>query len=233
MVKFYIKTGSSWEFLTEESPRNADRYVVPLPFPDPNLMFPNNKKHAIQRLMGLKRGFIKDNKFFQDYLSFMDNLLRSSCAKRSDASLAGKIWYIPHHGVYHPSKIRVVFDCNAEFQGTSINKELLSGPDLTNHIIGVLTRFRQEKIAFMADVMCAHVFGATSSASCSNYALRRTAVENEAVFGETAANAFHHNFYVDDLLKSMEDLDLAKKTYERCHQYVQVWWLPSYRIYLQ
>ena len=52
MVKFYIKTGSSWEFLTEESPRNADRYVVPLPFRDPNLMFPNNKKHAIQRLMG-------------------------------------------------------------------------------------------------------------------------------------------------------------------------------------
>ena len=51
---------------------------------------------------------------------------------------------------YHPSKpgkIRV-----AEFQGRSINKELLSGPDLTNQIIGVLTRFREEKLAFMADV---------------------------------------------------------------------------------
>ena len=59
--------------------------------------------------------------------------------------------------------------------------------------------------------MCAHVFGATSSASCSNYALRRTAVENEAVFGEAAANALHHNFYVDDLLKSIEDLDSAKQ----------------------
>ena len=60
-------------------------------------------------------------------------------------------------------------------------------------------------------VICAHVFGATSSVSCSNYVLRRTAVENEAVFGEAAANAFHHNFYVDDLLKSIEDLDLGKK----------------------
>ena len=54
-----------------------DHYVVPLPFCDPNLMLPNNKKHAIQRLMGLKRRFMKDNKFFQDYLSFMGNLLRS------------------------------------------------------------------------------------------------------------------------------------------------------------
>ena len=89
-----------------------DHYVVPLPFCDPNLMLPNNKKHAIQRLMGLKRRFMKDNKFFQDYVSFMDNLLRGGYAKRSDASPAGKTWYIPHHGVYHPSKpgkIRVVF----------------------------------------------------------------------------------------------------------------------------
>ena len=125
-----------------------DHYVVPLPFCDPNLMLPNNKKHAIQRLMGLKRRFMKDNKFFQDYVSFMDNLLRGGYAKRSDASPAGKTWYIPHHGVYYPSKPGKIclFDCSAEFQGRSINKELLSGPDLTNQIIGVLTRFREEKL---------------------------------------------------------------------------------------
>ena len=79
---------------------------------------------------------MNDNKFFQDYLSFMDNLLRSGYAKRSDASPAGKTWYIPHHS--KPGKI-LVFDCSVEFQGRSINKELLSGPDLTNQIIGVLT----------------------------------------------------------------------------------------------
>ena len=60
-------------------------------------------------------------------------------------------------------------------------------------------------------VMCAQVFGAISSVSCSNYALCRTAVENEAVFGEAAADALHHNFYVDHLLKSIEDLDSAKQ----------------------
>ena len=57
--------------------------------------------------------------------------------------------------MYHPSKpgkIRVVFDCSAEFQGRFINMELLSGSDLANQIIGVLTRFRVEKIAFLADV---------------------------------------------------------------------------------
>ena len=36
----------------------------------------------------------------------------------------------PHHGVYYPSKpgkIRVVFDCSAEFKETSLNKNLMSG----------------------------------------------------------------------------------------------------------
>ena len=49
--------------------------------------------------------------------------------------------------------------------------------------------------------MGVHVFGATSSVSCSNYALHRTAVENEEnkFFEEIAASALHHNFYVDDL----------------------------------
>ena len=57
--------------------------------------------------------------------------------------------------MYHPSKPRkiiVVFDCSAQFAGKSLNQELLTGPDLTNSIIGVLTRFRQGEVAFMADI---------------------------------------------------------------------------------
>ena len=34
----------------------------------------------------------------------------------------------------------------------SLNQELVTGPDLTNPIVGVLTRFRQGKVAFMADI---------------------------------------------------------------------------------
>jgi len=46
----------------------------------------------------------------------------------------------------------VVFDCSAEYKDANINKELMSGPDLTNQIISVLIRFRVEHIAFMADI---------------------------------------------------------------------------------
>ena len=60
-------------------------------------------------------------------------------------------------------------------------------------------------------MMCAHVFGGTSSASCSNYALRRTAIDNKEVYGTDAATTLLRNFYVDDLLKSMKNVQSAKQ----------------------
>ena len=51
-----------------------------------------------------------------------------------------------------PNKICVVFDCSAEYAGRSINKEILVGPDLTNQIIGILIRYRQGKVALVADI---------------------------------------------------------------------------------
>ena len=58
-------------------------------------------------------------------------------------------WYLTHFGEYHPKKkdkIRVVFDSAAESHWLSLNKLLFSGPDLTNNLLGVLLRFRQDLV---------------------------------------------------------------------------------------
>ena len=59
--------------------------------------------------------------------------------------------------------------------------------------------------------MCAHVFGDISSGGCSNYALRRAAVDNEAEFEKAAKSTLLNNFYVDDLLKSVGNINMAKQ----------------------
>ena len=46
----------------------------------------------------------------------------------------------------------MVFDCAARFRETSLNDQLLQGPDLTNNLTAVLLRFRQEPVALVADV---------------------------------------------------------------------------------
>ena len=60
-------------------------------------------------------------------------------------------------------------------------------------------------------MMCAHVFGGTSSASWSNYTLRRTAIDNKEIYGTDAATTLLRSFYVDYLLKSMRDVQSAKQ----------------------
>ena len=90
---------------------------------------------------------------------FIDHLLKNGHTRivhgdRRDCSV-GAIWYLPHHPVLNtnkPGKVHVVFDCAAKLQGTSLNDQLLEGPDLTNNLVGILMCFRQEPVALLAEV---------------------------------------------------------------------------------
>ena len=96
-----------------------------------------------------------------------------------------------------------------------LNKTGPTGPDLANQIVGVLLRFRKEHVVFMADIksmfyqvlappqkkvvnyqICTYIFGGTSSSSCSNFALKKAAIDNSDKFGQEAAKTLLKNFYV-------------------------------------
>ena len=228
----------------ESTVKKDGHYMMRLPFRDENLTMPNNKTVAELRAMALRRKLMKNESFRSDYNKFMNAMFDKGHAEQvPDDQLSrsdGRVWYIPHHGVYHKKKhkIRVVFNCAASFQGTSLNLQLLQGPDLTNTLLGGILRFRQEPVAIMADIegmfhqvrvpendadflrflwwphgnvdqplveyrMVVHLFGAVSSPSCANYALKRTAIDNEGQVDRDVLNTIRNNFYVDDCLKSV------------------------------
>lgn len=65
--------------------------------------------------------------------------------------------YIPHHGVLREAssttKLRVVF--NGSFKsgnGTSLNDHLMIGPKLQQDIAAVITRWRQHRFVYTADI---------------------------------------------------------------------------------
>jgi hypothetical protein len=53
--------------------------------------------------------------------------------------------------------------------------------------------------------MLVHLFGATSSPSCANFALLKTADNNSEHFDEKVTDTVRRNFYVDDCLKFVGD----------------------------
>jgi len=128
---------------------------MPLPFKSrPHL--PNNRQLAARRLSHLKGRLDSNPSSMKQYSEFVTEMLEKGHAElAAEAPKLGEVYYIPHHGVYHPrkpDKLRVVFDCSARYLGSSLNDHLLSGPDLTNNLFGVLCRFRRHLIAVMCDV---------------------------------------------------------------------------------
>ena len=238
---------NDWPGMSREDPKFVDivEDQVRLPFCNPSLTLPANRCQAECRALSLRRKFLKDARFQEDYVASLDGVIQEGFAEKvpsEDLCRAdGKVWYIPHHGVYHskkPEKIRVVFDCSAQFQGMSLNSELLQGPDLTNNLVGILLRFRQDPVAVMGDVqsmfhqvrvpvedrdflrflwwpggnlakgleeyrMTVHLFGAVSSPSCVNFAMRRNAEDHQHEFSPEVVSTVLKNFYVDDCLKSL------------------------------
>ena len=136
--------------------RTDGHYELPLPFKQELIRPPDNKEVALNWLSKLKRRLEHDSRYRRDYLSFMAEIIQRGNAERvpvEDIHLNnGHVWYIPHHGVYHPKKpdkIRVVFDCSVEFGGECLDRHLLQGPDQTNYLVGLLCQFRQEPVLYV------------------------------------------------------------------------------------
>ena len=227
-----------------------NHYCMGLLWKNDQPSLPFNRAMAKIRLHHLKRRLERDKDLHEKYSSAISGYVTKGHARKLTKEEAerrtNKTWYLPHHPVISPNKpgkIRVVFDAAAKFHGTSLNDQLLQGPDYINNLAGVLMRFRQEEVVLVADIeqmfhqvrvpaedcdalrflwwsgdlndepaeyqMLVHIFGATYSPCCANKALRQTADDNEDKYGSEAAETVRRNFYVDDLLKSVQTTDQA------------------------
>jgi hypothetical protein len=186
-----------------------NHFEIPLHFKEENVGLPNNCGLAMKQLNHLRHNMVRDPKYRQ-YRLYEQYDIKGNTEKvppetpTPDEKL---VWYLPHHGVFHPrkNKIRVVFDASAEYQGESLNRHLLQGPGLIINLAGILTRFKNEPVATTCEIeamlyhvlvpehhrnflrflwwedgqlhntpieyrMTRHIFGATSSSGCSNFA---------------------------------------------------------------
>lgn len=90
----------------------GEHYCIDLPFRDEDPLLPNNRCAAEQRLQGPKKKFERDVKYKEEYTSFLSDMLKQGYAEMVPTPQLeqedGKVWYITHHGVHHPTKDKLV-----------------------------------------------------------------------------------------------------------------------------
>ena len=124
---------------------------------DPHLPF--NRTLAESSLQALKRRFNCVHGLEEIYQSVIDDYVARGYARQlseREVSKRSKVtWCLPHHPVLNvtkPNKVHIVFDAAAQFDGICLNDRLYHGPDLTNNLVGILTRFQEEETAPTADI---------------------------------------------------------------------------------
>ncbi|XP_063837168.1 uncharacterized protein LOC135086312 [Ostrinia nubilalis] len=117
---------------------------------------PDNYRDAEKRLRGIEKKMDRHPEFAESYTAQVNRLVERGYAKKIDEPISTSVtWYLPHFGVTNvnkPGKLRLVFDAAATYKGTSLNDNLLSGPDLLNPMLSVLFKFRSKPVAVTADI---------------------------------------------------------------------------------
>ena len=128
-------------------------YEIGLPWKQGCPDLPNNYEMALARLKSLGRRLKVDLELWDKYRAKIhDMVLKGHVIEIPEDSKCDecRVWYIPHHCI--TSKFSVVFDCAAQFCGTSLNYQILQGPDNTNNLVDVVTRFRKNAVAVVGNV---------------------------------------------------------------------------------
>ena len=100
----------------------------------------------------------KDPVFHSKYSKVVDKYQTEGASRQvqdDEVPRLKPLWYVPDHAAWHPRKPkepRVAFDCASMSGGTSLNEQLLRGPENTSTLKGVILRFRVDDIAVTADI---------------------------------------------------------------------------------
>ena len=132
--------------------------TMPLPFKDIDVTLTNNEKAVYCRTRNTLNRLKCDKSMLRKCLEIMGKHLDKGhievVPEKEQVVQSGRGYWLPIFVVVHPKKRkpRLVFDSSAEYGGTSLNNELMQGPDDGNRLRGVLMRFRLGEVGFSADI---------------------------------------------------------------------------------
>ena len=137
----------------------SDRYEVGTLWREGEVKFPDNHLMAEKRLESIERKLKRDEELAKKYCAIIKDYVDKGYARKLTPEEASaptpKPWFLPHHPVRNPNKpdkVRIVMDAAARCDGVSLNDKLHTGPDLLNGLVGVLLRFREQRVGLTVDI---------------------------------------------------------------------------------
>ena len=148
----------AWEKVNNSLKFDGQHYEVAVPWRDERPQLPNNLLMAKKRLVSTERKLMKDKEIAVAYQQVLNNYLNKKYIRRvpDEEPTPECQWLLPHFPVVRPekatSKVWIVFDGSAPFEGKSLNTEALTGPKLQSDIFNILVKFRKEWMALVGDI---------------------------------------------------------------------------------
>ncbi|XP_048003909.1 uncharacterized protein LOC125240106 [Leguminivora glycinivorella] len=143
------------EHLEQTSELIDGQWQVGLPWKDPHCVTVDSYPNALSRLKGVELKMKRSEEYARRYKERIQHLLENKYAEKLENQVtSARTWYLPTHGVDNPNKksLRLVFDGSAKTKGFSLNSYLYKGPDLLVPLIGIMWRFRENKVAISGDI---------------------------------------------------------------------------------
>ena len=157
---YTLKEEQELKLIESNMTYTGDHWEVRYPWiKDPNDL-PDNRQAALRMLEGTEKRLLKNDEHALVYKDQIDDMVKRGIAKKlteeEHKNYNGPVYYIGHHEVLKPESnstpCRIVFNSSAKFQGHVVNEYWAKGPDLLNNLLGILIRFREEKVAFAGDI---------------------------------------------------------------------------------
>ena len=148
----------AWEKARNSLRFDGTRYEIAVPWKNCRPQLPNNRLMAKNRLKSVEQKLLRDGELGRAYQGVIEDYLEKKYIRKvlQDESVLETEWFLPHFPVVKPdratTKVRVVFDGSAAFEGNSLNNESLPGPKLQSNVFDILVGFRQELVVLIGDI---------------------------------------------------------------------------------
>ena len=118
---------------------------------------PDNYRMALRRLENTEKRFKKSKDVAQAYNKCTERYVQKGyVTKVQEPERSKSRCYLPHFLVLRPdkdtTKMRIVFDASAKYEGHSLNDLIYQGPKLQRELFDVLLRFTRQPVALLCDI---------------------------------------------------------------------------------